>query len=199
VTSQPDYADSSSHEVVSADPLSDSRARWRYGLIAVIAGFTTLVVVFGIALLRFKTANDLSSAAAPAVAAIGTLTAAYFGVQAGAAGKEQSDASRDRAYSELLRFAANADPDHAITLLGIVLPPNAPDEEGGGASSNAEAADASTGGGFTFVNTPRETVRQSAQGGSHRAGARSGCLQRRSTEARVPLIALRPESANVMG
>jgi hypothetical protein len=65
--------------------------RWRYGLGAVLAGFVAILMAFGFALLKFDTAADAVAVAAPAIAAIGTLAGAYFGVQAGASARESND------------------------------------------------------------------------------------------------------------
>ena len=66
-------------------------ARWRYGFFAVLAGFVAILVAFGIAVWRFDAAADAVAVAAPAIAAIGTLAGAYFGVQAGASARERGD------------------------------------------------------------------------------------------------------------
>lgn len=93
--------------------------RWRYGLWAVLAGLVALIVVFVAALVRYPAPGDAAAATAPALTAIGTLTAAYFGIQVGAAGKEQSDNARDAAHSEAMRFAALADPEKAAAMLRL--------------------------------------------------------------------------------
>jgi hypothetical protein len=111
------------------------RDRWKYGLWAVFGGFGALIIIYIATLIRYPTPADAAAFMGPAVAAIGTLTAAYFGVQAGSAGKEQSDASKDAAHHEALRFAAIADPDRATRLLGL-----GPDDGGGGGGGPAAAA-----------------------------------------------------------
>lgn len=94
-----------------------SSLRWKYGLWAVFAGLAAICVVAVVGVLRYSTPSDAATAIAPVVAAISALTGAYFGVQVGSAGKEQSDAARDAAHSEALKFAAIADPQLAQQLI----------------------------------------------------------------------------------
>ena len=93
--------------------------RWKYGLWAVFAGLAAICVVSVVGVLRYSTPSDAAAAIAPVVAAISALTGAYFGVQVGSAGKEQSDAARDAAHSEALKFAAIADPQMAQDLIDM--------------------------------------------------------------------------------
>ena len=70
--------------------------RWRYGLWAVLGGFAAILIAFGIAVFRFGTAADAVAVSAPVIGAIGTLAAAYFGVQAGSAAREDESRRRRR-------------------------------------------------------------------------------------------------------
>lgn len=54
---------------------------------------------------------------------VGTLVGAYFGVQAGAAGKAQSDAAREKAESEATALAAVADNGPALKVLAELRQP----------------------------------------------------------------------------
>jgi hypothetical protein len=96
-----------------------SSMRWKYGLWAVFAGLAAICVVAVVGVLRYSTPGDAAAAIAPVVAAISALTGAYFGVQIGSAGKEQSDAARDAAHSEAMKFAAIADPKMAQHLIDM--------------------------------------------------------------------------------
>ncbi|MEV5000996.1 hypothetical protein [Nocardioides sp. LML1-1-1.1] len=69
----------------------DSADRWKYGITAVIAGVLAIVVVFGIALWKFEKASDIGLVLGAVVSPIATIVAAYFGVQAGSAGKEAAE------------------------------------------------------------------------------------------------------------
>jgi len=106
--------------------------RWKYGLWAVLSGLAALVLVYVAALVRYSSPADVAPLLGLALATIGTLTGAYFGIQAGAAGKEQADAAKDAAHVEAMRFAAIADPDRAALLLGLPTHPDGPDQPDGG-------------------------------------------------------------------
>jgi hypothetical protein len=96
-------------------------ARWRYGLYAVLAGMAALVLVFFFAIYRLPDAGSAAAAMGPVLAAIATLAGAYFGIQAGAAGKERSDQAAYEAHSQAVQLAAIADPAQAAAVLK--LPP----------------------------------------------------------------------------
>jgi hypothetical protein len=113
--------------------------RWKYGLWAVFAGLLAICVVAVVGVLRYSTPSDAATAIAPVVAAISALTGAYFGVQIGSAGKEQSDAARDAAHSEAMKFAAIADPRMAQQL--IEMSPGTA-QYGSGRTTTATASDA---------------------------------------------------------
>jgi hypothetical protein len=111
----------------------DPSPRWKYGLWAVFAGLAAICIVAVVGVLRYSAPSDAAAAIAPVVAAISALTGAYFGVQVGSAGKEQSDNARDAAHNEAVKFAAIADPWMAQQVLGMsprsdsTLPPTAPE------------------------------------------------------------------------
>jgi hypothetical protein len=117
----------------------DDDGRWKYGLWAVLGGAAAIVLISAVAMLRYENAADVGSAVGPAIAALGTLAGAYFGVQAGAAGKQASDASRDAAHAQALRFAAIADPRLALEVLGIPTEPTPPDDGGPGPAVAGES------------------------------------------------------------
>jgi len=112
---------------------------WKYGLWAVLSGLAALVIVYVAALVRYSSPADVAPLLGPALATIGTLTAAYFGIQAGSAGKEQADAAKDAAHIEAMKFAAIADPDRAAQLLGLPAHPGGPDGPNGGGGHAAAA------------------------------------------------------------
>lgn len=130
-------ADHARREDRSGSAVSD---RWKYGLWAVLSGLAALVIVYVAALVRYSSPADVAALLGPALATIGTLTAAYFGIQAGAAGKEEADAAKDAAHVEAMRFAAIADPDRAALLLGMSGHPDGPDGPNGGSGPAATSA-----------------------------------------------------------
>jgi hypothetical protein len=70
---------------------TDDAGRWKYGLWVVFAGLAVILAAFGAALVAFSEAADVSTALAPVTGVVGTIVGAYFGVQAGAAGKEKAE------------------------------------------------------------------------------------------------------------
>lgn len=110
---------------------ADTSARWKYGLWAALSGIGAIGVCFVVAILRYPTAQDAAAVTGPVVAAIGTLVGAYFGIQAGSAGREASDAARDEAHEQAVKLAAIADPDAASAVLGLDV--KRPGPSGGGA------------------------------------------------------------------
>jgi threonine/homoserine/homoserine lactone efflux protein len=89
---------------------TDEAGRWKYGLWVVFAGLAVILVAFGAALLAFSEAADVSTALAPVTGVVGTIVGAYFGVQAGAAGKEKAEQQRAQA-TELAHHALGALPE----------------------------------------------------------------------------------------
>lgn len=86
------------------------RDRWFYGLIAVGLGIVAILIALLIVVSAFDTAADVGAVLGAVAAPIGTLVAAYFGVQVGSAGKEESDEAARRANEETLALALTSDP-----------------------------------------------------------------------------------------
>jgi uncharacterized membrane protein YbhN (UPF0104 family) len=89
---------------------TDDAGRWKYGLWVVFAGLAVILVAFGGALVAFSEAADVSTALAPVTGVVGTIVGAYFGVQAGAAGKDKAEEERAQA-TELAHHALGALPE----------------------------------------------------------------------------------------
>ena len=96
-----------------------AEVRAKYGVTVVLSGFAVVLAAFGIAVLAFDVANDVSTALAPITGVIGTIVGAYFGVQVGASGKEESDAARTKAEDEAKKLATVAPPKAAAEILGV--------------------------------------------------------------------------------
>jgi hypothetical protein len=90
--------------------LDGESARAKYSVTVVLAGLAVVLVAFGIAVLKFGAA-DVSTALAPVTGVVGTIVGAYFGVQAGASGKETTERSADArvAQADQARQAAERD------------------------------------------------------------------------------------------
>ena len=71
--------------------------RVKYGACLVAAAFILLAVVFSIAAYRFTAAADVAAVVASVATVVGTIIGAFFGIQAGTAGKEAAEAQRNRA------------------------------------------------------------------------------------------------------
>jgi hypothetical protein len=94
--------------------------RWRYGLIAVMAAVTVILVAFVFAALRYDTANDVSTALAAITGTVGTILGAYLGVQTGSQGKEQAEAARQKAEARAVALAAAAPYEQALEAMAMV-------------------------------------------------------------------------------
>ncbi len=91
--------------------------RWLYGLVAVGLGLGAILIALLIVASQFDTASDVGAVLGVIVAPIATIVAAYFGVQAGSAGKEASDKNARAANDKAIAFAAAADPVMAQQML----------------------------------------------------------------------------------
>ena len=89
----------------------------RYGFAVVVIGLILVAFIFGIALVRWSSASDVSTVVSSATGVVGTLVGAFFGVQVGSAGKDKSDAARKEAEDRALHFAAALSPDEAAKVL----------------------------------------------------------------------------------
>jgi hypothetical protein len=92
-------------------------ARWMYGLIAVGIGVLGIVGSLLIVIDQYETAADAASLLGIVVSPIAAITAAYFGVQAGSAGKEAADKRADKATDAAIGLAAESDPAGAREVL----------------------------------------------------------------------------------
>lgn len=107
--------------------------RWRYGLIAVMAAVTVILVAFVFASLRYDTATDVSTALAAITGTVGTILGAYLGVQTGSQGKEESEAARQKAEARAVALAAAAPYEQALEALAMVEGQPAPARSSGAA------------------------------------------------------------------
>ena len=81
-------ADTSSGETMAPDP--------PYGFYIVLAGLSALVLIAVIAILRYGTANDVTTVTTSAGAVIGTVVGAFFGVSVGQAGRKRAEQGKDQ-------------------------------------------------------------------------------------------------------
>jgi hypothetical protein len=96
----------------SADEL-----RARYGRDVVLAGLAVLLLALGVAVWRWKTAQDVSLVLSALTGTVGTIVGAFFGISAGAAGKEKAEEERakaedkkDAALAAVTAYAGKLDP-----------------------------------------------------------------------------------------
>ncbi len=64
--------------------------RTKYGFWVVLAGLLVILIVYGIAVYTWRAASDFAAAAGSVAGVVGTIVAAFFGVQVGSAGKERA-------------------------------------------------------------------------------------------------------------
>ena len=91
--------------------------RWFYGLVAVGLGLITILIALGIVVKQFKDPADVGAVLGLIVSPVATIVAAYFGVQAGSAGKEAADKNAKEANDKAIALASVADPGAAQAAL----------------------------------------------------------------------------------
>jgi hypothetical protein len=89
----------------------------RSAVVVVLAGLGVVLAAYGLSLIAFDTGDDVGTALAPITGVIGTIVGAYFGIQAGSAGKAESDQARDQAEKQAKALAAVADAGAAERVL----------------------------------------------------------------------------------
>jgi hypothetical protein len=72
----------------------------RYGLIAVIVGIAAVLIICLYAMVHWQSAADVATAISPVTGIIGTIIAAFFGVQVGASGKQRAEDQRDKVQAQ---------------------------------------------------------------------------------------------------
>jgi hypothetical protein len=85
--------------------------RIKYGFGLIIIGFVVVLIVFGVAASKWNTAADVVAVIGSVTGVVGTIVSAFFGIHAGAAGKERVEAQRDRAQEQALELAGQLPPD----------------------------------------------------------------------------------------
>ncbi|GAA4910295.1 hypothetical protein EV188_10154 [Actinomycetospora succinea] len=105
-----------------SDPGGSGSDRWRLGLYAVLGGALLITLIAVVALIRYPVAADAATATAPFVAAIGTITGAYFGIQAGSANQDQTHQAMVDASHRAEKWAALADPTVAAAVYDVPAP-----------------------------------------------------------------------------
>lgn len=87
-----------------------------YGLVVVLAGLVVITFAFVVALKEYDKAADVSTALAPVTGVVGTLVGAFFGVQAGAAGKEKAEAARSKSDEQAKAALGALPPEQAEAI-----------------------------------------------------------------------------------
>lgn len=103
--------------MANGSPDNKTSARWIYGLVAVGLGLVAIVASLLIVAIQFDKAADVGAVLGVVVAPIGTIVGAYFGVQAGSAGKEAADQNAKDANDKAVALAAAAEPTAAQDVL----------------------------------------------------------------------------------
>lgn len=92
-------------------------ARIRYGACLIGAAFVLLGVVFGVAIMHFKTASDVVAVVGSVATVVGTIVAAFFGIQALSSSKAAAEAGRAHAEQTARLALGKLDPQAAEELL----------------------------------------------------------------------------------
>lgn len=90
-------------------------ARWRYGFFIVLVGLLVVLLGFTVSVLN---SGEVATLFAGVCGVVGTIIGAYFGVQAGQAGKDRAEAELRRVNDLAIRMAAYVDPAYIDQVLG---------------------------------------------------------------------------------
>jgi hypothetical protein len=94
-----------------------SPARWSFGLYAVLAGLAAIVFALWLTMREFDEAADVGAVLGVVISPIAAMVAAYFGVQAGSAGKAASDESARQANQFAVRLAESSPQEDVAAAL----------------------------------------------------------------------------------
>lgn len=92
-------------------------ARIRYGAGLIGAAFVLLGVVFGVAIMHFKSASDVVAVVGSVATVVGTTVAAFFGIQAASSSRAAAEAGRAHAEQTARLALGKLDPQAAEDLL----------------------------------------------------------------------------------
>jgi hypothetical protein len=90
-------------------------ARMRYGFYVVITGLVVVLIGFAAAVIQ---SGEVATLFAGVCGVVGTVIGAYFGVQAGQAGKDRAEAELRRVNDMAIRMAGYAGPGMVDRVLG---------------------------------------------------------------------------------
>jgi hypothetical protein len=93
--------------------------RTKYGFWIIIVGFIIVLGAFAIAIVKWSDAKDVTAGVGAVTGIVGSLSGAFFGFHAGAAGKEKAEAERNKVHQQLARLAALMPPAEAARALNI--------------------------------------------------------------------------------
>jgi hypothetical protein len=96
---------------------SADEMRVKYGFWLVLSGLVIMGIVFVVAILKWTAAADVAAAVGSLTGVVGTIVGAFFGVQAGASGKEKAEAARVIAENKAVHLAAELPPGAAQRVL----------------------------------------------------------------------------------
>jgi len=163
--------------VSASDPAQAEQRRAKYGVWVVVAGLALIGVLYLVTLFLFSsalpsgtsgggTSNDLSAVASSIVAAMGAVTgvigsivAAYFGIQLGSSGKERSDTAAEKAsavaQAAMNKVSADVDTSQIATDAQALLDVTSSTPAAGGPVAPAAGGPGPTAGGAPGGPTSR--------------------------------------------
>jgi hypothetical protein len=106
-------------EIAMTDKQLSENKQTPYGFWIIIAGFVVVSLAFVLSVYKWSDSKDVTAAVGTVAGTVGTLAGAYFGVHAGAAGKEKAEQERDDAQQKVERLAALMEPGTAARALNI--------------------------------------------------------------------------------
>jgi len=97
--------------------VSSDASKTKYGFYMIVIGFAFVFAALVFSVLHYSDVKDATAAVGSISGVIGTLAGAFFGVHAGAAGKDKAEAERQQAQQKVERLAAMLSPNDAVRAL----------------------------------------------------------------------------------
>jgi hypothetical protein len=100
-------------------PPKSTETKPLYGFLIIISGFAVVLAIFLVSLKQWTDVKDVTTAVGAVTGTVGSLAGAFFGVHAGAAGKEKAEQQRDAVQNKVERLAALMEPALAAKAMDI--------------------------------------------------------------------------------
>jgi hypothetical protein len=101
----------------TTEEVKDEQWKYQYGFWVIIAGFVLVAGVFVAAIMKWAKAADVTMAVGSITGFVGTAVGAYFGFNAGSAGKGKAESRASKAEERVMHLAGMLEPAVAKGIL----------------------------------------------------------------------------------